>query len=85
VGVGENSRSWEVGVSETLVPLLQAGEGYHTEFKQSLDKSFVEEACAFANSGGGKILLGVADNGAPSRGLTPAMSCVPRCRMCWPR
>jgi ATP-dependent DNA helicase RecG len=48
---------------EKLTPLLQAGEGYHTEFKQRLDKSFVEEACAFANSGGGRILLGVADNG----------------------
>jgi ATP-dependent DNA helicase RecG len=51
------------GMSEKLTPLLQAGEGYHTEFKQGLDKSFVEEACAFANSGGGRILLGVADNG----------------------
>lgn len=47
----------------SLTPLLLAGEGYHTEFKQSLDKSFVEEACAFANSGGGRILLGVADSG----------------------
>ncbi len=50
-------------MSDPLTPLLQAGEGFHTEFKQSLDKSFVEEACAFANSGGGRILLGVADNG----------------------
>jgi ATP-dependent DNA helicase RecG len=47
----------------SLTPLLLAGEGYHTEFKQSLDKSFVEEACAFANSGGGRIFLGVVDNG----------------------
>jgi ATP-dependent DNA helicase RecG len=50
-------------MSDSLTALLQAGEGYHTEFKQSPDKSFVEEACAFANSGGGRILLGVADNG----------------------
>lgn len=50
-------------MTDDLNPLLQAGEGYHTEFKQSLDKSFVEEACAFANSGGGRIFLGVADNG----------------------
>lgn len=50
-------------MSEVLTSLLQAGEGYHTEFKQSLDKSFVEEACAFANSGGGRILLGVTDDG----------------------
>lgn len=48
---------------DPLTPLLQAGEGFHTEFKQSLDKSFVEETCAFANSGGGRILLGVADSG----------------------
>ena len=50
-------------MTDSLTPLLLAGEGYHTEFKQSLDKSFVEEACAFANSGGGRILLGVSDNG----------------------
>lgn len=50
-------------MNDELMPLLQAGEGYHTEFKQNLDKSFVEEVCAFANSGGGRILLGVADNG----------------------
>lgn len=43
--------------------LIQAGEGYHLEFKESPDKGLIEEVCAFANSGGGKILLGVADNG----------------------
>lgn len=51
-------------MSDALAASLQAGEGYHTEFKQSLDKSFIEEACAFANSGGGRIFLGVTDNGA---------------------
>lgn len=50
-------------MNDLLTALLQAGESYHTEFKQSLDKAFVEEACAFANSGGGRILLGVADDG----------------------
>ncbi|HKJ90110.1 MAG TPA: RNA-binding domain-containing protein, partial [Oceanipulchritudo sp.] len=48
---------------DDLTTVLQVGEGYHIEFKQSLDKSFVEEACAFANSGGGRIFLGVADDG----------------------
>jgi ATP-dependent DNA helicase RecG len=43
--------------------LIEAGEGYHLEFKESLDKSFLEEVCAFANSGGGKILIGVRDDG----------------------
>ncbi len=46
-----------------LKNLIQAGESYHTEFKQTLDKSFIEEVCAFANSGGGRILLGVSDSG----------------------
>ncbi|RWX44128.1 ATP-dependent DNA helicase RecG [Candidatus Electrothrix aarhusensis] len=48
---------------EELKDLIQAGESYHAEFKQTLDKSFVEESCAFANSGGGRILLGVSDSG----------------------
>jgi len=43
--------------------LLAAGEGYHLEFKEALDKTFLEEVCAFANSGGGKILIGVRDDG----------------------
>jgi ATP-dependent DNA helicase RecG len=43
--------------------LLAAGEGCHLEFKEGLDKSFLEEVCVFANSGGGKILIGIRDNG----------------------
>lgn len=43
--------------------LILTGEGYHTEFKQSLDKSLIDEVCAFANSSGGYILMGVADDG----------------------
>ncbi|MDL2123641.1 MAG: helix-turn-helix domain-containing protein [Deltaproteobacteria bacterium] len=46
--------------------LIKTGEGYHLEFKKSLDKSFAEEVCAFANSSGGKILLGIADDGKSS-------------------
>jgi len=46
--------------------LIKTGEGYHLEFKKSLDKSFAEEVCAFANSSGGKILLGIADDGKTS-------------------
>ena len=42
--------------------LILTGEGYHIEFKQALDKSFIEAVCAFANSSGGYILMGVADN-----------------------
>jgi ATP-dependent DNA helicase RecG len=43
--------------------MILTGEGYHLEFKKSLDKSFSEEVCAFTNASGGKILIGVADDG----------------------
>lgn len=43
--------------------LITIGEGYQLEFKESPDKSLVKEACAFANASGGKILIGVKDNG----------------------
>ena len=42
--------------------ILQEGEGYFSEFKEGLsgvDKDFV----AFANSSGGKVLIGVTDDG----------------------
>lgn len=39
--------------------IIEVGEGYHLEFKESFDKSFIEEVCAFANSSGGKIILGI--------------------------
>ena len=43
--------------------LILTGEGYNIEFKQSLDKSFIEEVCAFANASGGTILIGISDEG----------------------
>ena len=43
--------------------LILTGEGYHIEFKQDLDKSLIDEVCAFANSSGGHILMGVSDKG----------------------
>ncbi|MDE0118556.1 MAG: helix-turn-helix domain-containing protein [Bdellovibrionales bacterium] len=43
--------------------LILTGEGYRIEFKQALDKSLIDEVCAFANSSGGHILMGVADDG----------------------
>jgi len=53
--------------SVRIKELIKTGEGYHLEFKESLDKSFTEEVCAFANASGGKILLGIADDGKSSR------------------
>jgi ATP-dependent DNA helicase RecG len=44
--------------------LLQEGEGSMLEYKEALSSSFARELVAFANSTGGKILLGVCDDGA---------------------
>ena len=46
-----------------LQELLQLGESYHQEFKETIDKSLVREICAFANASGGKIFIGVSDDG----------------------
>ena len=43
--------------------LLEEGEGTTLEFKESLSSSFARELVAMANTIGGKILLGVRDNG----------------------
>lgn len=41
---------------------LSAGEGQFVEFKESVSDSLAREFVAFANSGGGRIFLGVADD-----------------------
>ncbi len=43
--------------------LIATGEGYQLELKENVDKSLAKEVCAFANADGGKLLVGVADNG----------------------
>lgn len=44
--------------------ILQEGEGFKIEFKESFDaKSLAKEIVAFANSEGGKIFIGVDDKG----------------------
>jgi ATP-dependent DNA helicase RecG len=53
----------EIMEKSKLVDLIRTGEGYHLELKKNLDKSFIQEVCAFANGSGGKVILGVADNG----------------------
>ena len=42
--------------------ILQEGEGYKVEFKESLN-NIERELIAFANSSGGRIFLGVSDDG----------------------
>ena len=46
-----------------LAILLQEGEGTTLEFKESLSASLAREMVAFANTIGGRILLGVRDDG----------------------
>jgi ATP-dependent DNA helicase RecG len=46
-----------------LKALVSCGESYNLEFKESYSDSIGKEICAFANSKGGKILLGVTDKG----------------------
>ena len=43
--------------------LLQQGEGTTLEFKESLSSSFARSLVALANTIGGRILLGVRDDG----------------------
>ena len=46
-----------------LQELINTGEGFTLEFKQDLSKTLAKDICAFANSNGGKILLGIDDKG----------------------
>ena len=43
--------------------LLQEGEGATLEYKEGLSSSFARELVALANTAGGRILLGVRDDG----------------------
>jgi hypothetical protein len=43
--------------------LLQEGEGIMLEYKEGLSSSFARELVAMANTAGGRILLGVRDDG----------------------
>ena len=44
--------------------LLQEGEGSTLEYKETISSSLSREFVAFANTAGGKILLGVRDDGS---------------------
>ena len=43
--------------------ILSEGESYTVEFKETPDKELPEEVCAFANASGGKIYIGIHDEG----------------------
>ena len=46
-----------------LQQLIKYGETYNLEFKENYTKEIAKEMCAFANATGGKILVGVTDEG----------------------
>lgn len=46
-----------------LHDLIAQGEGREMEFKRSPSKNLGRELCAFANSGGGTVLIGISDRG----------------------
>ncbi|MDR1349197.1 MAG: putative DNA binding domain-containing protein [Zoogloeaceae bacterium] len=48
---------------QKLDALLRSGESYTLEFKERPDKSLAAEACAFANASGGRVVIGVTDQG----------------------
>lgn len=53
---------------EELSLILKEGEGYKIEFKENIN-GLDKEIVSFANASGGKIFLGVTDNGEP-KGIT---------------
>jgi ATP-dependent DNA helicase RecG len=46
-----------------ILDLIKLGEGVSLEFKESYTDKIGKSICAFANASGGKIILGVKDNG----------------------
>jgi len=46
-----------------LDTIIASGESYNTEFKQSVNSDLSRELVAFANASGGRIFIGVADDG----------------------
>ena len=50
-------------LQQNLMHLLKDGEKERVEFKLSFDKEAIETLCAFANTTGGRILLGVDNHG----------------------
>ncbi len=48
---------------EKMELILEESEGYLIEFKESMSDSLAKEMVAFANSSGGRIFLGVSDEG----------------------
>ena len=50
--------------SQDILNLIAKGESKTLEFKKSFGKETIETICAFANSYGGTVLIGVTDTGS---------------------
>ncbi len=55
---------------QTLLDIVKIGEGYTIELKESINSSLGKEICAFANSSGGKIIIGVEDKTNKIKGFS---------------
>ena len=49
-----------------LLALIKTGEGHSLELKEKIPDNLGKHFCAFANASGGKIILGVRDDGSVS-------------------
>lgn len=52
--------------STPIDSIIQSGEGYKTEFKRNVNTDLSKELVAFANASGGRIFIGIEDNGTVS-------------------
>jgi ATP-dependent DNA helicase RecG len=50
-------------MTETITEILKEGESEKVEFKVSFGKETIESLCAFANSKGGSVFIGIDDKG----------------------
>jgi predicted HTH transcriptional regulator len=52
-------------MSKGIIQLIKQGEGLTTEFKRTIDSAYkiAKTIVSFANTAGGNLLIGVADNG----------------------
>jgi len=55
--------SWQQMDIKEIKDIIAQGEGLTVEFKRTFNRQVVETAVAFANKEGGKIFIGIADNG----------------------
>lgn len=56
--------------NDTDMPKTKLREDQHIEFKSSFTDAVIESLTAFANSRGGRVFVGVDDNGKPVKGFT---------------